>query len=106
MRLTSRSYPHPVVGNRDDVPDAAFQAVVEMTTDKEAIYLEAAVNCSSKTIKDLIKKKDANFVMHVECSNTLYRRAFEFHDNAYRAQIPADNLNDAVEVNVFARAAH
>jgi hypothetical protein len=106
MKLTSRSYPHPVVGNRDDVPNAAFQAVLEMTTDKEAIYLEAVVNCSSKTIKELIKKRDANFVMHVECSNTLYRRVFEFHDNAYRAQIPADNLNDAVEVNVFARAAH
>jgi hypothetical protein len=105
MRLTNRSYPHPVVGNRDDVPDAAFQAALEMTSDKEAIYLEAVVNCSSKTINDLIKKKDANFVMHVECSNTLYRRVFEFHEGTYRAQIPADNLNDAVEVNVFARAA-
>jgi hypothetical protein len=106
MRLTSRSYPHPVVGNRDDVPGAAFQASLEMTTDKEAIYLDVVVNCSSKTINGLVKKKDANFVMHVECSNTLYRRVFEFHDNTYRAQIPADNLNDAVEVNVFARAAH
>jgi len=87
------------------VPGAAFQAALDMSTDKEAIYLEAVVNCSSKTIKDLIKKKDANFVMHVECSNTLYRRVFEFHDDTYRAQIPTDYLNDAVEVNVFARAA-
>ena len=105
MRLSNRSYPHPVVGNRDDVPGAAFQASVEMTTDKEAIYLDVAVKCSSKTINDLIKKNDAKFVMHVECSNTLYRRAFEFADGNYRAQIPSDNLNDAVEVNVFARAA-
>jgi hypothetical protein len=104
MRLSNRSYPHPVVGNRDDVPGAAFQASVEMTTDKEAIYLDVAVNCSSKTINDLINKKDAQFVMHVECSNTLYRKAFEFQDGTYRAQIPTDNLNDAVEVNVFARA--
>lgn len=104
MRLSSRSYPHPVVGNRDDVPGAAFQAAVEMTTDKEAIYLDVTVNCSSETINDLIKKKDAQFVMHVECSNTLYRKAFEFQDGNYRAQISSDNLNDAVEVNVFARA--
>jgi hypothetical protein len=104
MKLSSRSYPYPVVGNRDDVPGAAFQATLEMTTDKEAIYLEAAIKCSSKTINDLIKKKDAAFVMHVECSNTLYRRVFEFHDGGYRAQIPADNVNDAVEVNVFAKA--
>src|SRR5882762_10602983 len=104
MRLSERSYPHPVVGNRDDVPGAAFQAAVEMTTDKQAIYLDVTINCSSKTINDLVKKKDAQFVMHVECSNTLYRRVFEFQDGNYRAQIPADNLNDAVEVNVFARA--
>jgi hypothetical protein len=105
MRLTSRSYPHPVVGNRDDVPGAAFQAALEMSADKEAIYLDAVVKCSSKTINDLIKKKHVNFVMHVECGNTMYRRVFEFHDGNYRAQIPSDRLNDAVEVNVFARAA-
>src|ERR1700722_10500242 len=103
MKLSSRSYPHPVVGNRDDVPGAAFQAALGMTTDKEAIYLDAVIKCSSKTINDLIKKKDADFVMHVECGNTLYRRVFEFHDGSYRAQIPADNVNEAVEVNVFAK---
>src|SRR5256885_13049505 len=105
MRLTSRSYPHPVVANRDDVPGAAFQATIEMKTDKEAIYLDAGVNCSSKTINELVKKKDACFVMHVECGNTLYRHVFEFHENSYRAQISIDRLHDAVEVNVFARAA-
>jgi hypothetical protein len=104
MRLSSRSYPHPVVGNRDDVPGAAFQAALEMTSDKEAVYLDATVKCSSKTINELVKKKDASFVLHVECSNTLYRKVFEFHDGSYRAQIPSDNLNDSVEVNVFAKA--
>jgi hypothetical protein len=104
MKLSSRSYPHPVVGNRDDVPGAAFQAALEMSTDKEAVYIDATVKCSSKTINDLLKKKDASLVLHVECSNTLFRRAFEFQDGQYRAQIPADNLNDSVEVNVFAKA--
>lgn len=104
MRLTSRSYPHPVVGNRDDVPGAAFQATIEMSSDKEAVYIDVGVNCSSKTINGLIGKGDAVFALHVECSNTLYRRVFEFHERTYRAQIPADHLNDAVEVNVFARA--
>ena len=104
MRLSERSFPHPVVGNRDDVPGAAFQASVDMTTDKEAIYLDVTINCSSTTISDLVKKKDAQFVMHVECSNTLYRKAFEFDKANYRVQIPTNNLNDVVEVNVFARA--
>jgi len=104
MRLSSRSYPYPVVGNRDDVPGAAFQAALEMSSDRQAVYLDAQIKCSSKTINDLVKKGDACFVVHVECSNTLYRRAFEFEKDTYRIQIPSDNLNDAVEVNVFTRA--
>jgi hypothetical protein len=43
-------------------------------------------------------------VLHVECSNTLFRRAYDFQGAAHRVSIPADNLNDAVEVNVFMRA--
>jgi hypothetical protein len=104
MRLSSRSYPHPVVGNRDDVPGAAFQATVEMTTDKATVYLDVTVNCSSATINRLVKDEHARFVLHVECSNTLFRRAYEFKNSSHRCAIPADNLNDSVEVNVFARA--
>jgi hypothetical protein len=104
MRLSSRSYPYPVVGNRDDVPGAAFQAALEMSTDRQAVYLDTQIKCSSKTINDLVKKGDACFVVHVECSNTLYRRAFEFAEENYRIQVPSDSLNDAVEVNVFTRA--
>lgn len=104
MRLSSRSYPHPVVGNRDDVPGAAFQATVEMTTDKTTVYLDVAIHCSSATVNRLIKEKHARFALHVECSNTLFRRVYEFNGASHRCAIPADNLNDAVEVNVFARA--
>src|ERR1700723_43234 len=104
MRLSIRSYPHPVVGNRDDVPGAAFQATVEMTTDKENIYLDVSVNCSSSTINRLLKDGEAVLVLHVECSNTMFRRAYEFRGSPFRCSIPKDNLNDAVEVNVFALA--
>lgn len=104
MKLSNRSYPHPVVGSRDDVPEAAFQSVLEMSTDKEAVYIDAAINCSSKTVNDLIKKKDAAFAVHVECTNTLFRKAFMFHDTPHRVQIPANALNDIVDVNTFAIA--
>ena len=104
MRLSQRSYPHPVVGNRDDVPGAAFQAAIEMSADKQQVYLDVKVNCSSQTINSLIESSTATYVLHIECSNTLFRRAFEFTVGEYRISIPADNLNDVVEVNVFVKA--
>jgi hypothetical protein len=104
MRLSTRSYPHPVVGNRDDVPGAAFQCILEMTTDKQNIYLDISVNCSSSTINRLLKDEEAVLVVHVECSNTMFRRAYEFRSPTFRCTVAKDNLNDAVEVNVFALA--
>ncbi len=104
MRLSARSYPHPVLGNRDDVPGAAFQAALEMSTDKECVYIAADVACSCETLNALLKNGRAAYVLHVECSNTLFRRAYEFREPQHRISIGADNLNDAVEVNVFVRA--
>ena len=104
MRLSARSYPHPVLGNRDDVPSAAFQATLEMSTDRQYVYVNVKVACSCETLNALIKENRAAFVLHIECSNTLFRRAYEFQPMEYRISIPADNLNDAIEVNVFAHA--
>ncbi len=104
MKLSLRSYPHPVVGNRDDVPGAAFQATVEMSSDKENVYIDASINCSSSTLNHLVGEGEAKAVIHIECSNTLFRRAYEFTGPSTRIAIPTENLNDAVEVNVFVRA--
>jgi hypothetical protein len=105
MRLSARSYPHPVLGNRDDVPGAAFQATIEMTSDRQSVYLQTDTACSCEALNAHLADGRAKRVLHVECSNTLFRRAYEFGDAQHRISIPADNLNDAVEVNVFVRAA-
>jgi hypothetical protein len=104
MKLSYRAYPHPVVGNADDVLDTAFQASVEVYNDGVNYFLRVNVQCSSKTISKLVKAGDAVYVLHVECSNTLYRQAFEFSEPTKEVMIPGDNLNATVEVNLVARA--
>jgi hypothetical protein len=104
MRLSDRSYPHPVLGNKDDVIGAAFQATFDFSSDPTNYYISVATVCSSSTLNKLIANGTAGYVLHVECSNTLYRRVFDFTTPAHRIQIPADQLNDAVQVNVMIRA--
>lgn len=104
MRLSERSYPHPVVGNRDDVPGAAFQAAVTATSDKENFYIDIQIECSSASVQSLIQEQRATFVAHVECSNTLYRQAFRFTETSHRITIPGSRLFDKFEVNVLACA--
>ncbi len=104
MRLSNRSFPHPVVGNGDDVPGAEFQATFESEADKSNFYIKATIQCSSKTLLQAIKKGKACYTMHVECSNTLYRRAFDFAEEIFRVPIPTTAIHDTVEVNAFVRA--
>ena len=104
MRLSRRAYPHPVVGNADDVLEAAFQAPMVVENDGVNYYLIVDIQCSSETISALIEKGDAAYVVHVECSNTLYRNATEFSETNKEIMIPVENLNAVVEVNVFVRA--
>lgn len=104
MRLSNRSFPHPVVGNGDDVPGAEFQATFEPEQDKSNFYIKVKIQCSSKTLLQAIKKGKACYTMHVECSNTLYRSVFDFNDESFRATIPTTAIHDTVEVNAFVRA--
>lgn len=104
MRLSSRSFPHPVVGNADDVPGAAFQATFDFASDKTNYYLEATIQCSSRTLLRMIAKGSACYTLHVECGNTLFRRSYDFDTPTHKVTIPASAINDAVEVNAFVRA--
>lgn len=104
MRLSERSYPHPVVGNRDDVPGAGFQAGIVATSDKENFYIDVDIQCSSEAVRTLVQEKKAAYVAHIECSNTLYRQAFRFHEEKHRITIPANRLFDRFEINVMACA--
>jgi hypothetical protein len=101
MRLSQRAFPHPVVGNADDVVDVAFQTPIDFTHDSANYYISAQVQCSSKTIAQLVKHGQAAYVLHVECSNTLYRNIFEFTTPEFEVRIPSELLNATVEVNLF-----
>ena len=104
MRLSNRSYPHPVVGNGDDVPGAEFQASFDFIPDKSNFYLTATVRCSSTVLGKAIEKGTACYTIHVECSNTMYRRAYDFGEETHRIAIPMTMIHDTVEVNAFVRA--
>lgn len=104
MKLSPRSFPYPVVGNADDVVDAAFQAAISVFNDRVNYYISVNVQCSSSTISKMVKRGDAVYVLHVECGNTLYRSATEFTQDEREFMILGESLNSTVEVNVVAEA--
>lgn len=51
-----------------------------MSTDKQSVYVSAQVACSCEALNLLLEAGRATFVLHLECSNTLFRRAYEFRE--------------------------
>jgi hypothetical protein len=105
MKLRERSYPHPVVGNKDDVPGASFQVTVEVTTDPQSVMISFTILNSSETLLQLISAGSAYYAAHVECSATSFRKLYEFDQTDTTISIPSDDLKGNVEVNCFVVAA-
>ena len=104
MKIKTRAFPHPVVGNGDDV-DAEFQVAIDPPTADGTNYAIAIdILTNAETLKQLIKQKKAVFSLHVECSSTMYRKHFDFTTYKKTVRIPVDHLAGVVEINVVARA--
>ena len=101
MKLRDRSYPHPVVGNKDDVPGADFQVTIEVVTDPESVIIDFTILNSSVTLADLIKNGSARYAAHIECSATSFRKLVEFDCDRHRTVLSSDDLKGHVEVNCF-----
>jgi hypothetical protein len=101
MRLKRRSFPHPVLGNEDDVQGTAMQVAFEVNFDKKNYYLKSRFDCSNQTLGKLIAEGKAAYVTHVECTNTLFRSRFASAEREQTLPITADDLNNTVEVNFF-----
>ncbi|MCP5508038.1 MAG: hypothetical protein H7A37_07045 [Chlamydiales bacterium] len=101
MRLTSRSYPHPVLGNKDDFPKSEFQVRTDVRTDRNKVYINVEIACSSDSISSLIGAGKASYALHIECTSTLYRNCWRFSANKYCIEIPSIELANKVEISIF-----
>jgi hypothetical protein len=101
MRFSPRSLPHPVLNNGDDIIGFAFQANFEIESDKANYYLKIQFHLSHPGLRRLIGEQKAQYVVHVECGTTLFRKRFSFSKDTETVPISADALRDRVEVNFF-----
>lgn len=101
MKLKPKSYPHPVLGNKDDVSGYAFQADFNISTDRKFYYLNIGFMCSNPTLRRLVSTQQAAYVVHIECTNTLFRQGFTTSESRIEEKISADDLKGTVEVTFF-----
>jgi len=108
MKVKNKNYPHPVLAPFSDDVSSSINCNVEVEWDKSYYYLKYEFNLDNETIVELIKTEKANFIIHVECGKTFYRKAHKisagnFIDNQTKdvITIPAKNIKDTTEVSIF-----
>ncbi len=101
MKFRERSFPHPVLGNLDDVELYEFQANCTFQGDRQFYYFHTYYKTSNPTLLELLEKGTAAYVLHIECGSTFYRNRFVLTKEQETVKVPADSLRDNVEVNFF-----
>lgn len=100
MRYKYLSFPHPVLGVKDDINGVysvtfAWQPGIEYQT---LIFENLLINPS---LESLVKDKKAGYLVEIHCPDSLYRNAFIEFKNQFILKIPTDKLLNKVIVNCF-----
>lgn len=100
MKVNSKSYPHPVLGNEDDL-GGFFKVEFKYELGKEEVVMNPVFSLENKGIEELMKAGKASFVAEVECRSTFFRKSFSTREQAEKFSVAAKFLRERVAVGFF-----
>jgi hypothetical protein len=96
------SFPHPVLRFKDDyVSNNIFDVTINSILKDGKYILTCDFNIGNQYIDSLLNKGTANFLVEIDCGNTLYRESFVKSKKDNVISIDARNLRDNYNVQVF-----
>lgn len=100
MKVNTKSYPHPVLGNEDDL-GGFFKVEFHYELSKEEVVLNPVFTLKNSVIEDLLKKGKASFIAEVECRSTFFRTSFSTRKQIERFAIPSKMVRERVTVGFY-----
>lgn len=102
MQLRNRIYPYPVLMSGGDYyNNSHFSTKVSQTIEGYNVKLCFSVDLNDERLLELIKKGDALYVHHIECSQTCFRKIIKTKDNDYVYVLKDTDVNGLVQVCSF-----
>ena len=103
MDIRHKLYPYPVLSEMtDDYVDSYFRFEdVKAERGIREIILKIKLNLSNIEIQRLIDEEKAEYVVHIECSSTCYRKIVRSSEADIKKSIPENELNGRVSVCAF-----
>lgn len=100
MRINAKSYPHPVLGNEDDI-SGSFKVDFNYELGRENVVLGVTFILDNVSIEKLIKSNKASYIVEVECRSTFFRTSLPSSSSIARYEIPARMLRERVTVGFY-----
>lgn len=108
MQVKNKIFPYPVLNNNklySNFPDASFEIVYETEEDEFAYVLKnIKFSTESKLINDLFDSHKIDIKLVVECSDTVYRKAFNINKEPKNIRLLKSDFTEKVDVSMFAIA--
>lgn len=100
MNISNRIFTYPVLSDeKDDYVNSKFSTEINYSkSGVNTLELKVEYHLECEEIQKLIDLDLAEFVLHVECSSTGYRRIFRSEYSNATCHIPISKVNSKVEI--------
>lgn len=106
MAESNISFPHPVLGNGDDISIGEISPDVAYEISDEAIHLSIGeLTTGHSEIDNMIVNGDALWHFRIQCSRTYMRENFAANDNSFEVRLKGEDYEGMVDVEVSVVAA-
>lgn len=100
MNITNRLYTYPVLNeDRDDYIDCTFKVDINVKMKGvNSVVFDIEIKMNNDELEKMIGDGLAEYVIHIECSNTAFRKAFRGVTKKVSEEIEIGKLNGRVEI--------
>jgi hypothetical protein len=100
MVASNISYPHPVLGNGDDISIGEISPTVAYEISDEAILLSVdGLTSGHADIDQMLKDGDAIWHLRIQCSRTYMRENFAANDSSFEVRLRGEDYEGMVDVD-------
>lgn len=102
MEIKNRLYPHPVLReNNDDYINSSFEMDLSYERDIKRLKLNISFKLDNKTLEKMILDEKAQYVIHIECPKTSYRRIITTTEKSLSENLKDENILGKIQVTSF-----
>ena len=102
MRIKNRLTPYPILNNYgDDYIDSSFTVDYDVKTQFAEVYGKLVFNLKNDDINKLIEDNKAEYVAHIECPSTCYRRIESSLEPEIEFRIESSLVAKVIEIRTF-----